>query len=138
MTDITALAARVDQLEAELAEARAHTRSVEEWAEGIQASLILLAPPLLKALPEVGATVMSLLEGSERSYAHLLRGGTGEKPAEYYESATQLARLSRLLGVPSPSGVRETPEQILVRRAWERGVRVPGLGPESGSEDTVA
>jgi hypothetical protein len=134
MADLTALVARVDRLEAELAAARAHTRSVEAWAEGIQGALLALVPPLLKALPEAGKAAMSAWEGSERSYAHLLRGGTDEKPVEYYESATQLARLSRLLGVPSPAGIYETPEQIRARLCRERGVSRLSPQPDRGSE----
>lgn len=104
MEDFTALKNRVENLEAQLAAAHTEGLATREWAEGIQTTLLVLVPPLLKALPDVAATVIPQLERRERVYEHLLRGGAAENSKWDYESSALLARVLRQYGVGVPAG----------------------------------
>lgn len=123
------LTARLDALETELEEMRDTAEGIDEWANGIFAVLLFLMPHLLKTHPALSEAAMKSWEASEDEFERGRRGEYVEKHLHYYEPAKILARVCRLLGVPSPSGRSALPDRYPFRPGDEDRQRSPSRGP---------
>lgn len=91
----------IQKLRKEVAELRKQIDEVDDWANGIQASLMYVLPLLLRDHPEVKNLQRMFEQGSaryEELKAHPRRGETTETAA-LYESRKMLYRQLALLGV---------------------------------------
>lgn len=105
----------IQTLKREVAELRKTIDEVDDWANGVQMSLVELLPLLLIGHPNVGKA-QELLERSDARFeelsAHPLRGEKGETAA-LYESRKMLYRLLALRGVWPGIDPQEFAEQSI-------------------------
>jgi hypothetical protein len=97
MSENENLKEEIAELRSQIALLKQEIDSVDDWANGIQLSLIALLPFLLRGHPEVSRAEMTL-RGLRDRYLALTDRPSRDEPAARYEAAKMLYEELSLLG----------------------------------------